>query len=245
MFTPDEHLIRKKPFKYDDVFGDGGDYDDDDDDVDGRKPKPRADDSDACVHPEYLVFTWVLCLIALATTLKLYFLVKTLLASVMVAVYTALTSLAYPQVFSQNETDRRTMPLSSQMLLLLIVFLVLVAYHARLVEVTSRLDFLWKREAERELTEMRETRTNNRQLLRNILPDHVAHHFLSSSRRHTAADVSFYGVSRLCFGAQTKKALLPRAGGQRKKALVESSNFATERQTRENALPQVRKLIMV
>lgn len=178
LFTPDEHLIRKNKPR-------GEDND--------RKAKQRRpDDSGAasdCVHPEYLVFTWVLCLIALATTLKLYFLVKTFLASVMVAVYTGLTSLAYPQVFTQNDSDHRTMPLSSQMMLLLIVFLVLVAYHARLVEVTSRLDFLWKREAERELTEMRETRTNNRQLLRNILPDHVAHHFLSSSRRHTT-DVS-------------------------------------------------------
>jgi len=177
VFTPNEHLIRKKPYK------------NDGDERRGRHDRTADDPPDDCVHPEYLVFTWVLCLIALATTLKLYFLVKTLLASAMVAVYTGLTSLAYPQVFSQNDTDRRAMPLTSQMLLLLIVFLVLVAYHARLVEVTSRLDFLWKREAERELTEMRETRTNNRQLLRNILPDHVAHHFLSPSRRHTA-DVS-------------------------------------------------------
>lgn len=174
LFTPDEHLIRKE---------------DDSNGEDGRRTKRRTEESNDCVHPEYLVFTWVLCLIALATTLKLYFLVKTFLASIMVAVYTGLTSLIYPQVFSQTDTEHRTMPLSSQMLLLLIVFLVLVAYHARLVEVTSRLDFLWKREAERELTEMRETRTNNRQLLRNILPDHVAHHFLSSSRRHTT-DVS-------------------------------------------------------
>lgn len=175
LFTPDEHLIRKE---------------DDSNSEDGRRTKRRTEESNDCVHPEYLVFTWVLCLIALATTLKLYFLVKTFLASIMVAVYTGLTSLVYPQVFSQTDTEHRTMPLSSQMLLLLIVFLVLVAYHARLVEVTSRLDFLWKREAERELTEMRETRTNNRQLLRNILPDHVAHHFLSSSRRHTTTDVS-------------------------------------------------------
>lgn len=156
-----------------------------------RRTKRRVDESSGgdCVHPEYLVFTWVLCLIALATTLKLYFLVKTFLASIMVAVYTGLTSLAYPNVLSQNDTEFQMMSLPSQMLLLLIVFLVLVAYHARLVEVTSRLDFLWKRDAERELAEMRETRTNNRQLLRNILPDHVAHHFLSSSRRHTS-DVS-------------------------------------------------------
>lgn len=96
------------------------------------------------------------------------------------------------------------MPLSSQMLLLLIVFLVLVAYHARLVEVTSRLDFLWKREAERELTEMRETRTNNRQLLRNILPDHVAHHFLSSSRRHTNdVSITFYASTKTLLGHRT------------------------------------------
>lgn len=192
MFTPDEHLIRKKPFK--------DDFDDDDETGGIRKVARRQSEDesadDSCVHPEYLVFTWVLCLIALATTLKLYFLVKTFLASVMVAVYTGLTSLAYPQVFTQNDTDNKTMPLSSQMMLLLIVFLVLVAYHARLVEVTSRLDFLWKRDAERELTEMRETRTNNRQLLRNILPDHVAHHFLSSSRRHTT-DVSLFARSSL------------------------------------------------
>ncbi|XP_027841680.2 adenylyl cyclase 78C isoform X1 [Aphis gossypii] len=182
LFTPDEHLIRK-------VDNSDGD--------DGRRTKRRTEETNDCVHPEYLVFTWVLCLIALATTLKLYFLVKTFLASIMVAVYTGLTSLAYPQVFTQTDTEHRTMPLSSQMLLLLIVFLVLVAYHARLVEVTSRLDFLWKREAERELTEMRETRTNNRQLLRNILPDHVAHHFLSSSRRHTTDELYSQSIDKV------------------------------------------------
>ncbi|KAL4084910.1 hypothetical protein QTP88_027778 [Uroleucon formosanum] len=182
LFTPDEHLIRKE---------------DDSNGEDGRRTKRRTEESNDCVHPEYLVFTWVLCLIALATTLKLYFLVKTFLASIMVAVYTGLTSLIYPQVFSQTDTEHRTMPLSSQMLLLLIVFLVLVAYHARLVEVTSRLDFLWKREAERELTEMRETRTNNRQLLRNILPDHVAHHFLSSSRRHTTDELYSQSIDKV------------------------------------------------
>lgn len=80
------------------------------------------------------------------------------------------------------------------MLLLLLVFLMLVAYHARLVEVTSRLDFLWKREAQRELAEMRETRRNNRQLLRNILPDHVANHFLTMDRQ---AEVNMLRLMRM------------------------------------------------
>uniref|UniRef100_A0A146MB14 adenylate cyclase n=6 Tax=Lygus hesperus TaxID=30085 RepID=A0A146MB14_LYGHE len=133
----------------------------------------------ACLHVEHLVFTWVLCLIALATTLKLYFLVKTALAAVMVGGYSYLIMGLYPMIFKQKELDRDLkMPFYAQMLLMLSIFFVLVAYHARLVEITSRLDFLWKLEAQRELADMRETRKNNRQLLRNILPDHVAHHFL-------------------------------------------------------------------
>ncbi|KAL1140816.1 hypothetical protein AAG570_000744 [Ranatra chinensis] len=83
------------------------------------------------------------------------------------------------------------MPLRVQMLLMLAIFLILVIYHARLVEITSRLDFLWKLEAQRELAEMRETRKYNRQLVRNILPDHVAMHFLNDR----VAD-EFYSQSR-------------------------------------------------
>lgn len=73
-------------------------------------------------------------------------------------------------------------PLSDQMLILLLIFFVMVAYHARLVEVISRLDFLWKQQAERELADMQETRHNNTQLLKNMLPDHVANHFLKNER---------------------------------------------------------------
>ncbi|XP_066141819.1 adenylate cyclase type 8 [Euwallacea fornicatus] len=139
-----------------------------------------------CKHPEYIVFTWVLCMIALATALKLYYLVKLLLTLIMVSVYTILILVPYKPCFdevviSQNE-GVASPPLSAQMLILLGVFLIMVAYHARLVEVTSRLDFLWKQQAERELADMEETRHNNMQLLTNILPEHVAQHYLASDR---------------------------------------------------------------
>ncbi|CAG9864998.1 unnamed protein product [Phyllotreta striolata] len=138
----------------------------------------------ACRHPEYVVFTWVLCLIALATALKLYYLIKILLLIIMLIVYTVLillpTSL-FGQLHQPTSTELH-IPLSAQMMILLYVFAVMVAYHARLVEVTSRLDFLWKQQAESELNDMRETRRNNAQLLKNILPDHVAQHFLSADR---------------------------------------------------------------
>lgn len=52
-----------------------------------------------CMHPEYIVFTWVLCLVALATSLKLYYLVKTALAFGMVTVFSILILIAYRDVF--------------------------------------------------------------------------------------------------------------------------------------------------
>lgn len=52
-----------------------------------------------CPHPEYIVFTWVLCLVALATALKLYYLIKLFLALVMVGVYASLIIGPYNFVF--------------------------------------------------------------------------------------------------------------------------------------------------
>lgn len=56
-----------------------------------------------CSHPEYIVFTWVLCLVALATALKLYYLIKTALAIIMVSIYTLLILRLYPSVFEDTE----------------------------------------------------------------------------------------------------------------------------------------------
>ena len=53
------------------------------------------------------------------------------------------------------------------------------------VEKTSRLDFLWKLQAQKELQDMRELRHYNTQLLKNILPDHVATYFLTSHVRNS------------------------------------------------------------
>lgn len=124
-----------------------------------------------CSHPEYLVFTWVLCLIALATGLKLYYLVKTFMASIMVCCYAILISIMFPEVFENASTESEDnskygMPLTARMNILLIVFLTMVTYHARLVEVTSRLDFIWKEQAEKELSNMKSNRVLNDLLIK-------------------------------------------------------------------------------
>lgn len=96
--------------------------------------------------------------------------------------------------YIENAFFRTQIPMSAQMLILLIAFFLMVAYHARLVEVTSRLDFLWKQQAERELKDMIESRHNNTQLLKNILPDHVALHFLSSGRNTDVRNILKIGT---------------------------------------------------
>ncbi|EDW78851.2 uncharacterized protein Dwil_GK12673 [Drosophila willistoni] len=158
---------------------------------------------DVCAHPEYIVFTWVLCLVSLATALKLYYLVKAVMALGMVGFYTALILLKFntEESFSLVNLGRLGMPLGVQMLILLISFLVMVCYHARLVEVTSRLDFIWKEQAERELTNMKSNRALNDTLIKNILPDHVAAYYLSDehtdelySKMHNLCGVMFASI---------------------------------------------------
>ncbi|XP_017048724.1 adenylyl cyclase 78C [Drosophila ficusphila] len=156
-----------------------------------------------CAHPEYLVFTWVLCLVSLATALKLYYLVKAIMALGMVGFYTTLIMFKFStdDSFSLGNLSRLGMPLGVQMLILLISFLVMVCYHARLVEVTSRLDFIWKEQAERELTNMKSNRALNDTLIKNILPDHVATYYLSDehtdelySKMHNQCGVMFASI---------------------------------------------------
>nr|XP_026484478.1 adenylate cyclase type 8 [Vanessa tameamea] len=135
-----------------------------------------------CYKPEYVVFTWIICLVALTSILKLYYLIKTVLAIINVAMYSILLLIYYNVDYYSSATHDSDLRFYVQMLILMTMFSIIVIYHARLVEVTSRLDFLWKLQAETDLKEMRDTQRTNRHLLKHILPDHVVNHFLSKDR---------------------------------------------------------------
>ncbi|CAG5026974.1 unnamed protein product, partial [Parnassius apollo] len=135
-----------------------------------------------CYRPEYVVFTWILCLVALTSILKLYYLIKTFLAVLNVAIYAVLLLIYYNEYDFDSLNGGTHLPFYVQMLILMVMFLVIVVYHARLVEVTSRLDLLWRLQAETDLEEMRDTQRTNRHLLKHILPDHVVNHFLQKDR---------------------------------------------------------------
>lgn len=86
-----------------------------------------------CNEPEYVVFTWVLCLIALATALKLYYLVKTFMALGMVTIFCILILVVFDDVFPTDavEIEKLGMRLPDQMVILLTIFLIMVVYHSR------------------------------------------------------------------------------------------------------------------
>lgn len=60
---------------------------------------------------------------------------------------------------------------------LILYYLILIQWEA-----TTRLDFLWRLQAQQEVQEMRDLREHNECLLHNILPAHVARHFLERNR---------------------------------------------------------------
>ncbi|KAG5668068.1 hypothetical protein PVAND_016024 [Polypedilum vanderplanki] len=63
-------------------------------------------------------------------------------------------------------------------LVFVIFFLVGQIMHSRQTEITRRLDFMWKLQATEEKEDMENLQAYNRKLLANILPVHVADHFL-------------------------------------------------------------------
>ena len=67
---------------------------------------------------------------------------------------------------------------------IIIAFIVALMIHGHQTESTYRLDFLWKLQATDEKEEMEHLQAYNKKLLSNILPVHVAEHFLSCDKNN-------------------------------------------------------------
>uniref|UniRef100_A0A3B4TDS2 adenylate cyclase n=1 Tax=Seriola dumerili TaxID=41447 RepID=A0A3B4TDS2_SERDU len=65
------------------------------------------------------------------------------------------------------------------------------------LEATARLDFLWRLQARKEVEDMKELREHNECLLLNILPAHVAQHFLERDRNNELYSQSYERVGVL------------------------------------------------
>uniref|UniRef100_A0A8C1PAL4 adenylate cyclase n=1 Tax=Cyprinus carpio TaxID=7962 RepID=A0A8C1PAL4_CYPCA len=69
-------------------------------------------------------------------------------------------------------------------ILSLLLFFTTLALHSRQMELKLRLDFLWATQAEEERDGMEKVKLDNKRILFNLLPVHVAQHFLLSNPRN-------------------------------------------------------------
>ncbi|KAM4728633.1 adenylate cyclase type 1-like isoform 1-T1 [Anableps anableps] len=69
-------------------------------------------------------------------------------------------------------------------ILSLLLFVSALAFHSRQLDLKLRLDFLWAVQAEEERDGMEKVKLDNRRILFNLLPAHVAQHFLMSNPRN-------------------------------------------------------------
>lgn len=81
------------------------------------------------------------------------------------------------------------MPLHVTGPLIIFHFVLAILLHGRQVEWTARLDFLWNSQANDEKTEMLELQNSNRRILFNLLPSHVATHFLDNQFRNNMVNI--------------------------------------------------------
>ncbi|XP_056619764.1 adenylate cyclase type 8 [Triplophysa dalaica] len=140
-----------------------------------------------CTYPEFFVLSGVVSMVTCAVFLRMSSLLKLTILLLVVAVYAYFIELSF-HILYLNQSGQEQLSRSHYLrregvsILLMGMFVIAVFYNGRRWEATARLDFLWRLQAQQEVQEMRELREHNECLLHNILPAHVASHFLERNR---------------------------------------------------------------
>ncbi|KAL3832458.1 hypothetical protein ACJMK2_024099 [Sinanodonta woodiana] len=139
------------------------------------------DDHLTCHLPHYIYLSCIMGYISVSIFLKLSAGIKLLLMMVMAAGYIAVLEVTNKKILDDyDDAHYPVIPTHVNGCLALLIFMVTLYIQGRQEEWTSRLDFLWKAQATEEKIEMTDLQNNNRQILCNILPSHVAAHFIDT-----------------------------------------------------------------
>ncbi|XP_074600208.1 uncharacterized protein LOC141854435 [Brevipalpus obovatus] len=139
----------------------------------------------ACPLPHYIALSCVLSFLPLAIFLKLPVLLKAALIVPMATVFLLVIFFTHLQLFTCHDIRSGSpIPLHMISAVVVVIFSIAVLIHGRQVEWTSRLDFLWNAQANEEKLEMHELQDSNKRILFNLLPAHVATHFLDNQFRN-------------------------------------------------------------
>ncbi|XP_063232754.1 Ca(2+)/calmodulin-responsive adenylate cyclase isoform X3 [Bacillus rossius redtenbacheri] len=141
-------------------------------------------DHRACPLPQYLVLSCCLGFLAVAVYLRLPIAIKGVLLVVMATIYILLILLSHVGLFlCYDQRVSSVVPQHALGVVHILMFLFAIVIHGRQVEWTARLDFLWQIQANEERREMDALQTSNKRILFNLLPAHVATHFLDNQFR--------------------------------------------------------------
>ncbi|KAJ8313922.1 hypothetical protein KUTeg_008483 [Tegillarca granosa] len=155
--------------------------------------KPKSDEHLTCKLPQYIFLSGIMGYICVSIFLKLAAGIKFLVMLIMASVYIVVMEYTHRDIFRKfDEMNHPTIPTDVMGMVVLIIFLLTLYLQGRQQEWTSRLDFLWKTQATQEKIEMTELQNNNRQILCNLLPAHVAAHFLDTQTESYLALYSQY-----------------------------------------------------
>ncbi|XP_078086746.1 adenylate cyclase type 8-like [Mustelus asterias] len=130
---------------------------------------------------KYFVLSGVTSMVSCAVFLHLHTILKLLCVSLIIAIYSYISHISFSYLDTQLEEDLPGAYYDWQRgitFMLMFMFVVTVFYQGRQIEATARLDFLWRLLARQEMDEMADLRKHNENLLNNMLPNHVARHFL-------------------------------------------------------------------
>uniref|UniRef100_A0A0K8SE29 adenylate cyclase n=1 Tax=Lygus hesperus TaxID=30085 RepID=A0A0K8SE29_LYGHE len=144
-----------------------------------------------CPLPHYVAISCCLGYLSVAIFLRLPTLIKCSLLLLMAVIYIMLIQISHIHIFDcYDKRVSAVVPTHVLSVVYIIMFLLAVAIHGRQVEWTARLDFLWKIQANEEKKDMDALQHSNRRILFNLLPSHVATHFLDNQFRSNMSGVS-------------------------------------------------------
>nr|XP_022918465.1 Ca(2+)/calmodulin-responsive adenylate cyclase isoform X6 [Onthophagus taurus] len=148
-------------------------------------------DHRACPLPQYIVLSCALGYFAVALFLRLPVLLKACLLFVMCTVYVLLIEVSHSYLFyCYDQRIGAKIPTHVTSVVQVLIFVLAVLIHGRQVEWTARLDFLWQVQANEEKREMDALQHSNKRILFNLLPAHVATHFLDNQFRNNMTTLS-------------------------------------------------------
>ncbi|XP_054088103.1 Ca(2+)/calmodulin-responsive adenylate cyclase isoform X9 [Zeugodacus cucurbitae] len=137
-----------------------------------------------CSLPQYVSLSATFAFLSVSVFLRLPIIFKSFLILLMGTIYGLFIEMSHINIFDCYDSRvNSSIPLHLISLARIIIFMIAILVHGRLVEWTARLDFLWQLQASQEKKEMDVLQESNKRILHNLLPAHVAAHFLDNQFR--------------------------------------------------------------